>query len=81
MSAITKTTVATTMTPSPTTTQSMWKPGSGSARRATPTGNSGDAATAPSTATSPPPAAMSSAWGPLINTRWSRVKPSERSVS
>ena len=33
------------------------------------------------TARSPPPAAMSSACGPLINTRWGRVTPSDRSVS
>ena len=62
-------------TPSPSTSPSIRRPGDGSARRAMPIGNIGDAATAMPVATMTPPAAMTSTRNPTVATRSRRVRP------
>ncbi len=78
----TPSTVTTTPTaPSARTVASTCTPTSGSARRATPMGNNGDAATAPTTAINSPPPATIAANGAPMAARWLRVKPKARKVA
>ena len=76
--ATASTTAAAIAIPTASTSQSAWRPTSGSALRATPIGNSGDIATAPRPASTAPPIAMSPACDPTAASRCVRVR-SQRS--
>ncbi len=70
-----------TTKPSSRTTPSTARPGSGSARRATPIGISGDAATATTTAISAPTTLVTAARSIVVPNSCTRVTPSARSAS